>query len=580
MSWASKLTPHFGSFSEFVISPLFTWLWCGFIVAYAVKWLTALLWQSYRIGSQLKAAAKEAKEIQSSDSMASRMQSFHKTMLSRKKLQRPWMEYYKTLMKFPTPEKGRERAKSTPETYSSVLATREPQEFFNIDSVVNPSIDQRLFSVISTHLSGLGILGTFCGLASGIYLARHGLAGGQMQEIQHGLAQLLSGASLAFWTSIVGIMSSIIFSRIERLTSKKLNRLIGDFNHYIQASIDVVSQEQLSNKHLSQSFQQNVNLEKVIDGLKKLYQERSDANEKVLREISREFHQTMTMSAGQEIKYIATAFKEIHAGLKETKESINNSGKYLLESIDYGSKMFKKNLYEISHQFQGNFHKTNESIQGTFKEASKDISHALNKSSLEMGEAIKKPAAELGDSLKSLNKQIGITSQSLKVSTERNIENTKKVMEVHNRLCEYINPLVNAGHAISKACGQAQSSLGQSAKAASRISEAVKYLEASNKVMMQSWEAYSKRFEGVDQNLNSIFQQTHNNLNRYSEKVKDFTTDLDKHMSKGVMTLAGAVGDLRQTIGVLPESLKMLSKVPNYVQEREKINYPKNRNNV
>ena len=61
-------------------------------------------------------------------------------------------------------------------------------------------------------LTALGILGTFLGLASGL----NGFNFTDTDNIIHGIENLLQGMSTAFWTSIVGITGSLIFSMIHQ----------------------------------------------------------------------------------------------------------------------------------------------------------------------------------------------------------------------------------------------------------------------------------------------------------------------------------------------------------------------------
>ena len=577
MPLPSNLVPKLGSFAEFIISPSFVWIWCGLIGIYATKWLVNLYWESAKIKSNLKEALKMLSSFKNTGEMIENFNTLHGKFIQLNTLTKPWQAYQHSLLKiFAEPSKDGDK-ESRASQYKAIRATRDSADFFCPQSIINASIDQKLYSAIPNHLSGMGILGTFCGLSCGIYLARHGLAGGAMHEIQHGLSQLLSGASLAFWTSIVGIFTSILFSRIERTRVKSMVDLITKLNHAFSGLISTVSLEQLSNKQLSQNYQQNLNLEKIVQSLKVIYQDRAETNERILKQIAKDFHDTLTESSGKEIKYIATAFQKIHEGLRETKDALNSSGKYLLESVEASTKMFKKNLHELSHQFQSNFHLTNEGVQQTFKESAKEINIALNKSALEMSDAIKKPANELGQSFKVLQQQIQTTGENLTKTSERNAENSKKVMETHAKLCEFINPLIHAAHAISKSCNEAQTSLNLSSSAAIKITEAVKQMDHINKQTKDSWESYCKRFEGVDQNLNHIFQQTNTSLQSYSEKVKGFTSELDKHMSKGVVTLAGAVGDLNQAITGLPEAIKSVRKNTVNISEKDKVIYPQTR---
>ncbi|MFK7824847.1 MAG: hypothetical protein AB8G05_11865 [Oligoflexales bacterium] len=577
MPLPSNMVSKLGGFAEFIISPSFVWIWCGFIGLYALKWLTNLYWKSSKIKSHLRDVLKVLASFKNTGEMIENFNTVHGRFIQSSTLTTPWQAYQHSLLKIFAEQNKESGNVSKAAQYKAIRATRDSSEFFCPQTIIYPSIDQKLYAAIPNHLSGMGILGTFCGLSCGIYLARHGLAGGAMHEIQHGLAQLLSGASLAFWTSIVGIFTSIVFSRIERNRMAGMVDLIAKLNHTFGGLIQTISIEQLTNKQLSQNHQQNINLEKIVQSLKIIYQDRADANEKVLKQIAKEFHDTLTESSGKEIKYIATAFQKIHEGLRETKDALNSSGKYLLDSVEASTKMFKKNLHELSHQFQSNFHLTNESVQQTFKDSAKDIHISLQKSAFEMSDAIRKPAHELGQSFKILQQQIQITGENISKTSEQNAENTKKVMESHAKLSEFINPLIHAAHAISKACNEAQASLNMSSSAAIKISEAVKHMDQINRQTKNSWEAYCKRFEGVDQNLNHIFQQTNTSLHSYSEKVKGFTSELDKHMSKGVVTLAGAVGDLNQAITSLPEAIKSVRKNAINLNEKEKITYPDTR---
>lgn len=577
MPLPSDMVSKLGGLAEFIISPSFVWIWCGFIGLYALKWLIHLYWQSAKIKYNLQEALKVLSSFKNTGEMIENFNMLHSKLIQLSTLTKPWQAYQQSLVKvFSEPSKTNEAASKSVQ-YKSIRATRNSSDFFSPQTIISRNIDQKLLAAIPNHLSGMGILGTFCGLSCGIYLARYGLAGGAMHEIQRGLSQLLSGASLAFWTSIVGIFTSILFSRIERNRIREMVNIITQLNQTFDGLISTISLEQITNRQLSQNYQQNLNLEKIVENLSLIYKDRADTNEKVLKQIAKEFHDTLTESSGREIQYIATAFQKIHEGLKETKDALNSSGKYLLDSVEASTKMFKKNLHELSHQFQSNFTQANESVHQTFKDSAKEINIVLSKGAVEMSEAIKKPANELGKTLKSLQQQIQVTGENINKTSEKNSDNAKKVLESHAKLCEFINPLIHAAHGISKACNEAQTSLNLSSSAAIKISEAVKQMDQINKQTKDSWESYCKRFEGVDQNLNHIFQQTNTSLHSYSEKVKGFTTELDKHMSKGVVTLAGAVGDLNQAITSLPEAIKSVRKNTLNPDNKDKITYPQTR---
>ncbi|TOQ08322.1 hypothetical protein CGH04_20465, partial [Vibrio parahaemolyticus] len=67
----------------------------------------------------------------------------------------------------------------------------------------------RYFNSVPNKLTGLGILGTFLGLVAGIYLASSGIGSNNIDEAKGALSHLLDGASLAFLTSIAGLITSM-----------------------------------------------------------------------------------------------------------------------------------------------------------------------------------------------------------------------------------------------------------------------------------------------------------------------------------------------------------------------------------
>lgn len=545
----SNIYSNAGSIAEFIISPFFVWTWCSFIIVYTFKWIVTLQWESVKIKTHLKEAISTLKSVKSTE-VPKQFRSLHDKMLQFDKIRRPWKEFCHSLIFPQSMEAGVEDSNKINQT---IKCPRDTYDFFNPETMIQPSIDLRFYGAIPTQLTGMGILGTFCGLSSGIYLARHGLSGGNMLEIQNSLGQLLSGASLAFWTSIIGILTSIIFSRLESITIKQLQHSINDLNYALHSRFEFVTIEKMSSLHLQQNQVQTAQLNKVIEGLKLIHEDHKETNEEILQKVVNEFKKALTESAGQEIKYIAAAFKQIHVALSETRDSINISGQSLLETTETATKNFKKNLHELSHQFQSNFHQTTNTIQNTFKEAARDVTHSFNQSAHNIGDSLRKPTNEMNMVLRKLTQHISQTNEAWNRSTERSIQHSEQILKAHVRLSEFINPLVDASRSISGACKESQGALKSSAVAANQIATAVKQMEHINMQLKGSWEDYCKRFEGVDHSLYKSVSQTNQGINQYSEKMKNVTLELDKHMSKGLLSLAGAVGDLHQAVSHLPD---------------------------
>jgi len=101
----------------------------------------------------------------------------------------------------------------------------EASEFFNIYELFERlKINQRAMASGSSILVGLGLLGTFVGLALGI----DSFDTSSAQGIQDSISKLLNGMSAAFYTSIFGMAFSTIYIIWEKVQVNKLDRILSN----------------------------------------------------------------------------------------------------------------------------------------------------------------------------------------------------------------------------------------------------------------------------------------------------------------------------------------------------------------
>ena len=113
----------------------------------------------------------------------------------------------------------------------------------DIENVINDdSISVRSWRGVVMQISGsltaLGLLGTFLGLATGI----GGVSYGSLQDTVSGIETMLSGITTAFYTSIVGVILSIVFNAVYRIvwnmTLRELQLFIERFHMIVQPQAD------------------------------------------------------------------------------------------------------------------------------------------------------------------------------------------------------------------------------------------------------------------------------------------------------------------------------------------------------
>lgn len=107
------------------------------------------------------------------------------------------------------------------------------------ESVLELKTWQRVTSQIPSTLTALGILGTFIGLISGI----SGIHFSSVEVAVGSVQMLLSGISTAFYTSVSGVILSIVYTLVSRyiwnIMLQQMDRFERDFHIYVSDSADV-----------------------------------------------------------------------------------------------------------------------------------------------------------------------------------------------------------------------------------------------------------------------------------------------------------------------------------------------------
>lgn len=111
-------------------------------------------------------------------------------------------------------------------------------DFIN-ESTLELKTWQRVTSQIPSTMTALGILGTFIGLISGI----SGIHFSSVEVAVGSVQMLLSGISTAFYTSVSGVILSIVYTLVSRYTwnimLQQMDRFERDFHMYVSDSADV-----------------------------------------------------------------------------------------------------------------------------------------------------------------------------------------------------------------------------------------------------------------------------------------------------------------------------------------------------
>lgn len=134
-----------------------------------------------------------------------------------------------------------------------LYSKKDPSVFFNEESLWLNRFDEKIFSAVPSLLTGAGIFGTFIGLAAGVGLAAPNIGSftGETLNVDaetfsEAFQPLLNGAGQAFWTSIVGLFGSIVYTIIFKQNTHNILVKIEKLNNAIAQGFEVLTPEQIA----------------------------------------------------------------------------------------------------------------------------------------------------------------------------------------------------------------------------------------------------------------------------------------------------------------------------------------------
>ncbi|PPC76766.1 chemotaxis protein [Pokkaliibacter plantistimulans] len=120
--------------------------------------------------------------------------------------------------------------------------TLDAEHFFNPRTLAGGLTASRLLAAAPSFLVAIGVLGTFVGLTVGL----EGLAGStdEIEKLKLGINTLISGAAVAFMTSVWGVLFSLLLNFIEKIVERAALQRIQALQHKIDALYPRIPAEQ------------------------------------------------------------------------------------------------------------------------------------------------------------------------------------------------------------------------------------------------------------------------------------------------------------------------------------------------
>ena len=144
-----------------------------------------------------------------------------------------------------------------------------PKKFFTLeDFLKQKKINLKLLESMPGILVGLGVLGTFLGLSISLIQAFPLLQDNpETKKLTDAVQILISGAGVAFFTSVFGLLCSLIFNIISDKKISSLQIKLNEFNSLLEKSLKFITEEELLMEHLKESKQQGKYLSNMDENI-------------------------------------------------------------------------------------------------------------------------------------------------------------------------------------------------------------------------------------------------------------------------------------------------------------------------
>ena len=583
---------------DFFLGEGFVSWYCGAIVILALFWALKLGLASRALHARLRGLNDELRVIKGMEGFVGAFEQYNAR--AEEVFGLPWTEFVETLVR------------PAPGSSDPIRNTGEVSRYLNDATIIFPRISFGFYQSVPNLLTGLGILGTFIGLAFGVGAASSGLSSSDPREITSSLQQLLDGASLAFLTSIAGIACSILFVLVDRFFSRRLHLAVDEWVGEIESRLERVTPEGVALQQLEQekratkqlerfnselifSIEKALDekiagrlspqLERLVEAVEGLRSDRSTDAAQMIEQALDRFTDAMQERTGSQFEEMASIVADLNRTLKNTADGLARSQQDIRTALESVLTAVRTSMDAGANAMTETLQQALSNVTRVIADASQSLAEQMTDSSMaasaELRETVGSATQDLAKTGVEAASQITGSLQGLKAAAESLDRSTRQSEQVlvsmtafvdrlemlrdtmestHRQIAAVAEPVGRAASDIRASSDRTADTLARTSELVGRIDALVNTLEQHQQSVAEAWAQYQNRFEGIDQSLAGVFQQIDEGLSGYCAQVKRFAEELDQTTSKTIQDLAGATGDLNQSIEDLTEHFQKAAR--------------------
>ncbi len=443
--------------------------------------------------------------------------------------------------------------------------TLDAEHFFNTHSIARRLTENRLVAAVPGFLTAIGVIGTFAGLQMG--LAGLNVGADDIQALKLGISGLIGGASIAFMTSVWGIITSLLFNFYEKMLERSIRASISEFQNQVDYLYPRITAEQ-SLTNIEDFSKQS--MEKLAELDEKIGHKMQEAMQQASDSIRTGMEQSLNTILGPAIEKLVD---NAHNGSEKALESL--LGKFLegvgdvgksqkdmmagaTEGINQAASVMATNLNEFSSSLD-------QKIDGMMDKNAKlmvDLEKIMEKQSVSQQTFDEKRQRQFDEQLGGFqNTQSKITSeidniiQNQETQFEQIIEKVSGLVKGFETLSESNN---EAAKAMQYSAADMKGSANQLGLLSTNLKDVTQALSSQlveinnnvvqivdgNKDNLSLVEKLAIQFE----NLQARLEHTTTTLTHAADKAESGLSAVDKHFNQLGVSLESHVEKLNQQV--------------------------------
>lgn len=390
----------------------------------------------------------------------------------------------------------------------TIYETIDAEFFFNFDSLYKGEIRYKVFTYIPQLMVGLGMLGTFYGLSSGL----SGLELGNVDGIQNSVGELLSGVKTAFYTSLFGLAYSILYTILLNFYMVEIEKIIFE----IRKKIGTITKKIVNQNYIEEISKRLEEIKSSNNDMATTLNNQIEAMGKNLNENIVNFSNNIGGNFKNELSHILDKIfnENLIMNLNNSLENISNVFLTNSEKMqEFKSEIVNmiKDLSELKLSYMNVLEETN-NLKSEFKITMENLNNGLS--------GITESINEVSRKYKETTNELEQIIDTLTNSQNNNIdilESNKEVMEVATTLLENSKDMLSAEKVVQE--------LWQSYELT---------FKDINLKLVTSLETYKNNLEVTGIQLREILKE---NSDEYNTFIKNQTLDFTNEIKRGLVNL-------------------------------------------